>query len=159
MLILLLPDSYISFYTFGRVCFHWHIPTTKWHSSVSLSLSSYALLRHSTTIPWESYSERTSLNLQDAHQDSNVVMVDSRHSCFFLLFQFFQRDDGLQRDAYQIALFLAIAYFVVQFLRTTLWLNISSPFNKCLHVKILYCKHSSVYVLPNMSRNFLFFFF
>ncbi|XP_058093588.1 uncharacterized protein LOC131239751 isoform X1 [Magnolia sinica] len=34
--------------------------------------------------------------------------------------KFFQRDDGLQRDAYQIALFLAVLYFVVQFLRTTL---------------------------------------
>ncbi|XP_059665604.1 uncharacterized protein LOC132311621 [Cornus florida] len=34
--------------------------------------------------------------------------------------KFFQRDDGFQRDAYQIALFLAILYFVVQFLRTTL---------------------------------------
>ncbi|KAK9087987.1 hypothetical protein Syun_030381 [Stephania yunnanensis] len=34
--------------------------------------------------------------------------------------KFFQRDDGFQRDAYQIALFLAIVYFVVQFLRTTL---------------------------------------
>ncbi|KAL4320136.1 hypothetical protein GQ457_18G010400 [Hibiscus cannabinus] len=34
--------------------------------------------------------------------------------------KFFQRDDGFQRDAYQIALFLAVLYFVVQFLRTTL---------------------------------------
>eukprot|EP00268_Persea_americana_P054884 TRINITY_DN6336_c1_g2_i4.p1 TRINITY_DN6336_c1_g2~~TRINITY_DN6336_c1_g2_i4.p1 ORF type:complete len:282 (+),score=62.11 TRINITY_DN6336_c1_g2_i4:252-1097(+) len=34
--------------------------------------------------------------------------------------KFFQRDDGFQRDAYQIALFLAVVYFVVQFLRTTL---------------------------------------
>uniref|UniRef100_A0A5B7BHA8 Uncharacterized protein n=1 Tax=Davidia involucrata TaxID=16924 RepID=A0A5B7BHA8_DAVIN len=34
--------------------------------------------------------------------------------------KFFQRDDSFQRDAYQIALFLAILYFVVQFLRTTL---------------------------------------
>ncbi|XP_002514832.2 uncharacterized protein LOC8274274 [Ricinus communis] len=34
--------------------------------------------------------------------------------------KFFQRDDGFQRDAYQIALFLAVIYFVVQFLRTTL---------------------------------------
>ncbi|XP_073000337.1 uncharacterized protein [Typha latifolia] len=34
--------------------------------------------------------------------------------------KFFQRDDGLQRDTYQIALFLAVIYFVVQFLRTTL---------------------------------------
>ncbi|XP_020688572.1 uncharacterized protein LOC110103993 isoform X1 [Dendrobium catenatum] len=34
--------------------------------------------------------------------------------------KFFQRDDGLQRDAYQIALLLAIIYFVVQFLRATL---------------------------------------
>ncbi|KAJ0969139.1 hypothetical protein J5N97_022016 [Dioscorea zingiberensis] len=34
--------------------------------------------------------------------------------------KFFQSDDGLQRDAYQIALFLAVIYFVVQFLRTTL---------------------------------------
>ncbi|OAY71935.1 hypothetical protein ACMD2_24050 [Ananas comosus] len=34
--------------------------------------------------------------------------------------KFFQRDDGLQRDAYQIALFLAVIYFVVQFLRATL---------------------------------------
>lgn len=34
--------------------------------------------------------------------------------------QFFQRDDGFQRDVYQIALFLAVVYFVVQFLRTTL---------------------------------------
>ncbi|KAJ4838775.1 hypothetical protein Tsubulata_033750 [Turnera subulata] len=34
--------------------------------------------------------------------------------------KFFQRDDGLQNDAYQIALFLAIVYFVVQFLRITL---------------------------------------
>ncbi|WOL03703.1 hypothetical protein Cni_G12423 [Canna indica] len=34
--------------------------------------------------------------------------------------KFFQRDDDLQRDAYQIALFLAVLYFVVQFLRTTL---------------------------------------
>ncbi|PIA25767.1 hypothetical protein AQUCO_10800036v1 [Aquilegia coerulea] len=34
--------------------------------------------------------------------------------------KFFQKDDGFQRDAYQIALFLAIVYLVVQFLRTTL---------------------------------------
>ncbi|KAJ6808084.1 uncharacterized protein M6B38_132475 [Iris pallida] len=34
--------------------------------------------------------------------------------------KFFQRDDGLQRDAYQIALFLAVIYFVVQFLKITL---------------------------------------
>ncbi|GMI94183.1 hypothetical protein like AT1G65230 [Hibiscus trionum] len=34
--------------------------------------------------------------------------------------KFFQRDEGFQRDAYQIALFLAVVYFVVQFLRTTL---------------------------------------
>ncbi|KAF5726336.1 hypothetical protein HS088_TW22G00013 [Tripterygium wilfordii] len=34
--------------------------------------------------------------------------------------KFFQRDDSFQRDAYQIALFLAVLYFVVQFLRTTL---------------------------------------
>uniref|UniRef100_A0A1D1XNN7 UPF0041 protein YHR162W n=1 Tax=Anthurium amnicola TaxID=1678845 RepID=A0A1D1XNN7_9ARAE len=34
--------------------------------------------------------------------------------------KFFQREDGFQRDAYQIALFLAVVYFVVQFLRTTL---------------------------------------
>ncbi|XP_015875808.2 uncharacterized protein LOC107412534 [Ziziphus jujuba] len=34
--------------------------------------------------------------------------------------KFFQRDDSFQRDAYQIALFLAVIYFVVQFLRTTL---------------------------------------
>lgn len=32
----------------------------------------------------------------------------------------FQRDDGLQRDLYQVALFLAVVYFVVQFLKTTL---------------------------------------
>ncbi|KAK6136357.1 hypothetical protein DH2020_029928 [Rehmannia glutinosa] len=34
--------------------------------------------------------------------------------------KFFQRDDGFQRDLYQVALFLAIVYFVVQYLRTTL---------------------------------------
>ncbi|KAG8380318.1 hypothetical protein BUALT_Bualt06G0003200 [Buddleja alternifolia] len=34
--------------------------------------------------------------------------------------KFFQRDDSFQRDLYQIALFLAVVYFVVQFLRTTL---------------------------------------
>ncbi|KAG1363397.1 hypothetical protein COCNU_11G002240 [Cocos nucifera] len=34
--------------------------------------------------------------------------------------KFFQRDENLQRDVYQIALFLAVIYFVVQFLRTTL---------------------------------------
>ncbi|KAL3749768.1 hypothetical protein ACJRO7_010829 [Eucalyptus globulus] len=34
--------------------------------------------------------------------------------------KFFQRDDGFQQDLYQIALFLAVLYFVVQFLRTTL---------------------------------------
>ncbi|GMY13911.1 hypothetical protein FCV25MIE_09150 [Fagus crenata] len=34
--------------------------------------------------------------------------------------KFFQRDDSFQRDAYQIALFLAVLYFVVQYLRTTL---------------------------------------
>ncbi|CAB4285577.1 unnamed protein product [Prunus armeniaca] len=34
--------------------------------------------------------------------------------------KFFQRDDGFQRDVYQIALFLALVYFVVQLLRTTL---------------------------------------
>ncbi|KAM3691303.1 uncharacterized protein LOC142607396 isoform X1 [Castanea sativa] len=34
--------------------------------------------------------------------------------------KFFQRDDSFQRDAYQIALLLAVLYFVVQFLRTTL---------------------------------------
>lgn len=36
------------------------------------------------------------------------------------LMQFFQRDAGFQQDLYQIALFLAVLYFVVQFLRTTL---------------------------------------
>ncbi|KAH7519108.1 hypothetical protein JRO89_XSUnG0135100 [Xanthoceras sorbifolium] len=34
--------------------------------------------------------------------------------------KFFQRDDGFQSDFYQIALFLAVLYLVVQFLRTTL---------------------------------------
>ncbi|XP_047155250.1 uncharacterized protein LOC124826467 [Vigna umbellata] len=34
--------------------------------------------------------------------------------------KFFQRDDSFQRDAYQIALFLAVIYLVVQFIRTTL---------------------------------------
>ncbi|GAB4855868.1 hypothetical protein Ancab_024507 [Ancistrocladus abbreviatus] len=34
--------------------------------------------------------------------------------------KFFQRDDGFQRDLYQIALFLAVVYLVFQFLRTTL---------------------------------------
>ncbi|XP_050242301.1 uncharacterized protein LOC126691290 [Quercus robur] len=34
--------------------------------------------------------------------------------------KFFQRDDSFQRDAYQIALLLAVFYFVVQFFRTTL---------------------------------------
>lgn len=34
--------------------------------------------------------------------------------------KFFQREDDSQRDAYQIALFLALIYLVVQFLRTTL---------------------------------------
>lgn len=34
--------------------------------------------------------------------------------------KFFQRDDSFQRDFYQIALFLAVVYLVVQFLRTTL---------------------------------------
>ncbi|WVZ07148.1 hypothetical protein V8G54_020494 [Vigna mungo] len=34
--------------------------------------------------------------------------------------KFFQRDDSFQRDAYQIALFLAVIYLVVQFLRITL---------------------------------------
>ncbi|XP_061351185.1 uncharacterized protein LOC133296254 [Gastrolobium bilobum] len=34
--------------------------------------------------------------------------------------KFFQMDDSFQRDAYQIALLLAVLYFVVQFLRITL---------------------------------------
>ncbi|XP_057801717.1 uncharacterized protein LOC131016929 [Salvia miltiorrhiza] len=34
--------------------------------------------------------------------------------------KFFQRDDSFQRDFYQVALFLAVVYLVVQFLRTTL---------------------------------------
>ncbi|KAF7817735.1 uncharacterized protein G2W53_023190 [Senna tora] len=34
--------------------------------------------------------------------------------------KFFQRDDSFQQDAYQIALLLAVLYFLVQFLRTTL---------------------------------------
>ncbi|XP_074321174.1 uncharacterized protein LOC141657739 [Silene latifolia] len=34
--------------------------------------------------------------------------------------KFFQRDDDFQRDVYQIGLFLAIVYFVVQYLRATL---------------------------------------
>ncbi|XP_047334560.1 uncharacterized protein LOC124938206 [Impatiens glandulifera] len=34
--------------------------------------------------------------------------------------KFFQRDDSFQRDAYQFALFLALVYFVVQFLKSTL---------------------------------------
>ncbi|XP_027350765.1 uncharacterized protein LOC113861877 [Abrus precatorius] len=34
--------------------------------------------------------------------------------------KFFQRDDNFQQDAYQIALLIAVLYFVVQFLRTTL---------------------------------------
>ncbi|XP_021772324.1 uncharacterized protein LOC110736413 [Chenopodium quinoa] len=34
--------------------------------------------------------------------------------------KFFQRDDSYQRDLYQIALFLALIYFVVQYLRNTL---------------------------------------
>lgn len=34
--------------------------------------------------------------------------------------KFFQRDDGFMRDAYQIALFVAIVYFVVQFLKITI---------------------------------------
>ncbi|GMG99940.1 hypothetical protein Nepgr_001780 [Nepenthes gracilis] len=34
--------------------------------------------------------------------------------------KFFQRDDSFQRELYQIALFLAVVYFVFQFLRRTL---------------------------------------
>ncbi|KAI9077974.1 hypothetical protein K1719_040103 [Acacia pycnantha] len=34
--------------------------------------------------------------------------------------KFFQRDDSFQRDAYQIALFLTVLYFLVQFLTTVL---------------------------------------
>ncbi|KAL4193067.1 hypothetical protein AMTRI_Chr06g175070 [Amborella trichopoda] len=34
--------------------------------------------------------------------------------------KYFQTDDNFQRDAYQIALFLAVIYFIVQFLRLTL---------------------------------------
>ncbi|RZC56305.1 hypothetical protein C5167_015153 [Papaver somniferum] len=34
--------------------------------------------------------------------------------------KFFQQDDGFQRDVYQIGLFLAVVYLVVQFLKTTL---------------------------------------
>lgn len=34
--------------------------------------------------------------------------------------KFFQRDDSFQRDFYQIALFLAVLYFVVQYLQITL---------------------------------------
>ncbi|GAB2211915.1 hypothetical protein Droror1_Dr00025254 [Drosera rotundifolia] len=34
--------------------------------------------------------------------------------------KFFQRDDSFQRDLYQIALFVAILYFVVEFLKSTL---------------------------------------
>ncbi|CAN8275869.1 unnamed protein product [Cochlearia groenlandica] len=34
--------------------------------------------------------------------------------------RFFQRDDSMERDVYQVALFLAIVYFVVQFLRNTI---------------------------------------
>ncbi|XP_065876399.1 uncharacterized protein [Euphorbia lathyris] len=34
--------------------------------------------------------------------------------------KFFQRDEGFQRDAYQIALFLAVIYLIVQFLKITL---------------------------------------
>ncbi|XP_052185771.1 uncharacterized protein LOC127797187 [Diospyros lotus] len=34
--------------------------------------------------------------------------------------KFFQRDNGFQRDTYQVALLLAVIYLVVQFLRTTL---------------------------------------
>nr|VDD22001.1 unnamed protein product [Brassica oleracea] len=34
--------------------------------------------------------------------------------------KYFQRDDSFERDFYQVALFLAIVYFVVQFLRNTL---------------------------------------
>lgn len=34
--------------------------------------------------------------------------------------KFFQRDDGFQRDLYQVALFLALIYFVYQFLKETL---------------------------------------
>ncbi|KAG0495756.1 hypothetical protein HPP92_000447 [Vanilla planifolia] len=34
--------------------------------------------------------------------------------------KFFQGDDDLQRDVYQIGLFLAVIYFVLQFLKTTL---------------------------------------
>ncbi|KAI4378057.1 hypothetical protein MLD38_015597 [Melastoma candidum] len=34
--------------------------------------------------------------------------------------KFFQRDDGFQQDLYQVALLLAVIYFVVQWLRTTL---------------------------------------
>ncbi|KAL1217940.1 hypothetical protein V5N11_001831 [Cardamine amara subsp. amara] len=34
--------------------------------------------------------------------------------------KYFQRDDSMERDVYQIALFLAVVYFVVQFLKNTL---------------------------------------
>ncbi|XP_028790239.1 uncharacterized protein LOC114746201 isoform X2 [Neltuma alba] len=34
--------------------------------------------------------------------------------------KFFQRDDSFERDAYQLALFLAVLYILVQFLRTAL---------------------------------------
>lgn len=37
-----------------------------------------------------------------------------------MMMQYFQRDDSFERDFYQVALFLAIVYFVVQFLRNTL---------------------------------------
>jgi len=37
-----------------------------------------------------------------------------------VVMQFFQRDNSFERDVYQIALFLAIVYFVVQFLKNTI---------------------------------------
>jgi len=60
------------------------------------------------------------LILQNSDEVSSVTPVI--HSVVLvLLVQFFQRpDDGFNQDVYQIGLLLAVIYFIVQFLRTTL---------------------------------------
>lgn len=46
--------------------------------------------------------------------------VDQKSNFYVLIVQFFQIDDNPQKDLYQIGLFIALIYLLVQYLRATL---------------------------------------
>lgn len=61
-----------------------------------------------------------SFDTQNSDEVNSVSPVIQKNALVLLL-QFFQRpDDAFNQDVYQIGLLLAVIYFIVQFLKTTL---------------------------------------